>query len=214
MPDYHSNENWLPVVGYEELYEVSDQGRVRSLDATREYDRIDHHSGRTIHVCRRHRGRLLRSGVRSSTNRKGYLTLTLCRDDGQRDHLVHRLVLEAFIGPCPEGMEARHFPDNDAANNRLENLAWATHTKNCNDQVTHGTICYGERQGSSKLTIHDIEKIFSLRRNGRGCTQIGKMIGIHVRHVYRILNGERWAHTGHYESSKYRPAESVGLACE
>jgi hypothetical protein len=54
---------------------------------------------------------------------------------------VHRLVLEAFVGPCPEGMECRHL-DGDPANNRLENLRWGTHRENAADQVRHGTAAW------------------------------------------------------------------------
>lgn len=54
-------------------------------------------------------------------------------------HYIHQLVLEAFVGACPEGMEARHFPDRDTSNNRLENLRWATHQQNIDDKKFHGT---------------------------------------------------------------------------
>lgn len=54
-------------------------------------------------------------------------------------YLVHRLVLEAFVGPCPPGMECRHFPDRDPTNNRLDNLSWATRKQNMEDKASHGT---------------------------------------------------------------------------
>lgn len=52
---------------------------------------------------------------------------------------VHRLVLEAFVGPCPEGMECRHFPDRDTANNHLGNVSWGTRQQNMADKKIHGT---------------------------------------------------------------------------
>ena len=52
--------------------------------------------------------------------------------------LVHRLVLEAFVGPRPEGMVARHL-NGDPGDNRLENLAWGTQSENNYDKVRHGT---------------------------------------------------------------------------
>jgi hypothetical protein len=52
---------------------------------------------------------------------------------------VHRLVLKAFVGPCPEGMEGCHW-DGDACNNKLDNLRWATHAENVEDSIRHGTF--------------------------------------------------------------------------
>lgn len=68
------------------------------------------------------------------------------KEDGGRAVAVglHRLILEAFRGPCPEGMEACHFPDPDPANNRIENLRWDTHRENCLDLSRH--IAMGVRE--------------------------------------------------------------------
>ena len=71
---------------------------------------------------------------------------------------VHQLVLEAFVGPRPEGMESRHFPDRDPANNRVENLSWGTHQQNIRDQKVHGTDNSGERNGQVKLTASMVKQ--------------------------------------------------------
>jgi hypothetical protein len=68
----------------------------------------------------------------------GYQVVTLWRDGSQRTHLVHRLVLTAFVGPAPEGIEGRHGVEGPG-NNELTNLAWGTHSENQFDQVAHGT---------------------------------------------------------------------------
>ena len=122
-------EQWKPVVGYEGLYEVSDHGRVRSLD--KEVKSA---------VCRKgsriRRGKILQP-VRTP---KGYLTAALYRNGkaSRKRQYVHRLVLEAFTGPCPEGMECRHI-DGDSQNNNHSNLQWSTHKENCQDKIDHGT---------------------------------------------------------------------------
>ena len=96
-------EQWKPVVGWEGLYDVSDKGRVKSLRS----------------------GKILAD--RPSNG--GYLIVALQREGKRFEVLVHRLVLEAFVGPCPDGMECFH--DNDVAwDNRLSNLKWATHQEN------------------------------------------------------------------------------------
>ena len=68
------------------------------------------------------------------TNANGYLYLCLKQADGKKKmRLAHRLVLEAFVGPCPQGQEACH-RDGNAANNELSNLRWDTHLANCQDR--------------------------------------------------------------------------------
>lgn len=69
--------------------------------------------------------------LKTSRTNKGYLRVL--------GRFVHRLVLEAFIGPCPSGMECRHL-DGNPSNNRLENLLWGTPLENANDRRRHGTV--------------------------------------------------------------------------
>jgi hypothetical protein len=108
---------WLPVPGWEGLYEVSNTGLVRGI--------------------KRRRG--TRGGqLKTPLDGRGYLQLNLCRD-GQPVHtFVHTLVAEAFHGPRPAGMECRHL-DGDKLNNTPANLRWGTATENNLDCVRHGT---------------------------------------------------------------------------
>lgn len=113
MGDFSQLENWLPVPGFED-YEVSDFGRVLS----------------------RKRGR---ARIRRPTPEgKGYLQLILSRNGVPHMRKVHLLVLTAFVGPRPEGMEALH-GDGNKLNNALWNLRWGTQGENTLDQVLHGT---------------------------------------------------------------------------
>lgn len=104
--------------------------------------------------------------------------------------LVHRLVLEAFVGPAPEGHGTRHL--NGVRNdNRIENLAWGTPQENISDKKVHGTDPVGERHGGAKLTERDVYKIRS--------ATIPKMIlkdifGISKSHLDTVLRGKLWAH--------------------
>jgi NUMOD4 motif len=113
---------WLPAVGFEGFYEVSDSGLVRSV--TRKG------TGR-----RGVRGRVLRP----SPDKAGYMKVNLAVNGRTVTRRVHQLVLEAFDKPCPEGMEARHYPDPDKSKNALANLSWDTKSRNTLDQVEHGT---------------------------------------------------------------------------
>lgn len=108
-----SPEQWRPVVGYEGLYEVSDQGRMRSLRL-----------GRTLTV---------------PPNLSGYRQTTIRDADGRRDNAkLHILVATAFHGPRPDGHQCRHL-NGDKLDNRAINLAWGTAAENQQDSVRHGT---------------------------------------------------------------------------
>ena len=105
-----TKEIWKPVKGYGGLYEVSDLGNVRSLDRV-----VETSNGQV----REYRGKELAK----NPDKNGYLRARLARKGKQSIFFIHRLVLEAFVGECPEGMKTRHL-DGDPANNRLSNLKW------------------------------------------------------------------------------------------
>lgn len=108
-------ERWLPVVGWEGLYEVSDLGRVRSLP-------------------RKHtRGRIRKLQI----GKNGYWSVALSLNEIRKTYTLHRLMAEAFLGPRPEGQEVRHLDDN-RLNCNLSNLAYGTRTENNLDRVRNG----------------------------------------------------------------------------
>jgi hypothetical protein len=117
-------EKWRALPGYEGIYEVSDQGNVKSLSRK---------------IWHPHRGELqLQERIlRPANTRYGKRMVALRKDGKSRSFLVHRLVLEAFVGTAPEGTEACH--TNDIGHdNRLENLRWDTRRENIFDQVRNG----------------------------------------------------------------------------
>lgn len=107
--------------------------------------------------------------------------------------LIHRLVLEAFVGPRPDGLEARH-RDGDPTNNRLDNLLWGTSSDNENDKRRHGTMQYGERNGMTKLTEEQVREIISRHANGESQRALAVAFGIRQPQVSRIVTGRRWGH--------------------
>lgn len=124
---------------------------------------------------------------------KHYSHVRLCRDCKPHTREVHRLVLEAFRGPCPTGMEGCH-NDGNRENCALENLRWDTPTNNHADKVRHGTGLRGSMIYGSKLTEQMIPEIFRLSKLGLSQRAIGKRVGIRQSGVSRILNGSRWKH--------------------
>lgn len=126
-------ERWAPVVGYEDLYEVSDQGRVRSLDRAVAMPPSRRHPEpwtRTIS------GRILKPGGKSG--QVSYLTVALHREGVGRSESVHILVCAAFHGPRPEGQHVRHL-NGKPRDNRAVNLAWGSRSENMLDRRAHGT---------------------------------------------------------------------------
>ena len=120
-------ERWLPVPGWEGLYEVSDLGRVRSLDR---YVRT-HHNGRRLVP-----GRILKP---QPASKYGHLKVGFSSEGSKiRWYQIHQLVMLAFVGPCPDGMEIRHI-DSMPWNNALANLAYGTRKENAQDRVQNGT---------------------------------------------------------------------------
>ena len=89
-----------------------------------------------------------------------YVAVGLCRNGKQRAFLVHRLVLLAFVGPCPEGMECRHL-DGNPKNNNLCNLCWGTKKENGEDKVKHGNSMLGTTNPNVRLNA---EKVIEIRR--------------------------------------------------
>lgn len=119
------NEKWLPIVNWENLYRVSDHGRVHSSN------RIIHR--RTDGATYPYYGQLLTPTEISS----GHLIVTLSGDGHKQPKLVHVLVLESFVGLCPENHESCHKDDNPK-NNALPNLYWGTRSDNNYDKVRNG----------------------------------------------------------------------------
>lgn len=177
-------EEWRPVRGWADLYEVSSLGNVRSLDRERMVE-----GRRGVLYLRRYRGRILKQ----SRNKGGYPSIGLHRDGVQTTKDVHPLVAEAFHGPCPEGMEVAHL-DGDRTNNRIGNLAFKTHAENEADKRQHGTHASGERHGAAKLTEDQIRAIRSRHADGSSQTRIAREFGVTQGYVSEIVNRKRWTH--------------------
>lgn len=142
------SEQWRPIAGYEGLYEVSDTGLVRGVD-------------RTDSSGKRRRGQLLKPRI---DPRWGHHSAELCRGGQSFTTNVGRLVLMAFVGPCPPEMECCH-NDGIPANNHVSNLRWDTHSANVIDCIKHGT-----HPGASKVQCdagHDFDEANTIFRSGR-----------------------------------------------
>jgi HNH endonuclease/NUMOD4 motif-containing protein len=177
-------ERWLPVVGYEGLYEVSDRGHVRGLDRM-----VRTGSRWGTESQRMQRGRILAFGSRGY----GYWFVHLSRAGKASAFYVHRLVLEAFVGPCPEGMEALHGPGGRRDNRWPENLSWGTRSQNARDRTRDGTMVRGIQIFHARLNPDAVREIRRLTADGVSQREIARRFDVSKRTIGLIVRGETWA---------------------
>lgn len=121
-----------------------------------------------------------------------YRSVCLSHQGKSRTILVHTIVLNAFIGPCPEGKQCRH-KDGNPANNRLDNIYWGTPLKNAIDREMHGRTAWGENAGGAKLDSDFVFAIFDLYDTGRYSTKIlAKLFGVCRTTIGNILHQKTW----------------------
>ena len=172
-------EKWCDVAGYEGLYQVSDFGRVRSLDRTtiRSDGKICHYRGKLLKI--------------SPCVAGEYSGVTFSVDGVCRTMLIHRLMLLSFVGPPAEGEECRHL-DGNGRNNCLENLKWGTSKENAADSIRHGTFVRGEKVWCSRLRELDVHAIRFWAKAGYMLKDIAAVFDVHPTHVTMIVKRQRW----------------------
>lgn len=162
-------EEWRPVAGFSR-YEVSSLGRVRAS---------------ACEIVHQFRTPLGRHKVYLRPDESGEKAKVL---------LVHRLVLAAFVGPAPRGMEACH-NDGNPSNNAAVNLRWDTHVNNLADRKAHGTLLLGERHHNSRFTEDDVFLMRHLRQVYRvSFSELGRAWDCSKNTVNNIVRGRSWKH--------------------
>ena len=173
MPDA-THENWRQIPGYPD-YEVSDLGRVRSnrpLNGIPQYQRV----------------------LRPAFNH-GYPQVTL-HNGTRRAWRVHRLVLLAFVGPCPPGQEVRHGPGGKA-DARLVNLCYGTRAQNIADRERDGgqsrVYLRGELNGRAKLSPAIAADVRRRVAAGESRLEVARSLGVGKSTIVRVVLGQCWA---------------------
>ena len=193
-------EIWKPVIGYEGLYEVSNLGRVRSVDSFRiTHNQYGEHVGR-------YKGRILKPGK----NNDGYLYVHLCCQCIGKTFSVHRLVAEAFI-PNPDNLPEVNHKDEDKTNNTVwinpdgtvdfekSNLEWVSHIQN----MRHGTCI--ERFAKTNTNRKDLSKPVGqytrewvLMATYPSLREVWRQKGYSDGLICRVCNNERKSAYGYY----------------
>jgi hypothetical protein len=163
-------ERWLPVVGYEGCYEVSNLGRVQ-----------------------RHSGRILKLYLKRRSDRGEYYETRLCRGGVARTCHVHVLVARAFLGPCPDGYQVCHGPAG-SLDNSVENLSYGTPVKNAADRYRDGTEVLGSRNHNAKLTEEIVRACRARSAAGETHAALARAFGVSGVTMYRAVRGVTWRH--------------------
>lgn len=191
-----TTEHWRDIRGWEGIYQVSDRGRIRSLD--RVIERRDTDNGQQGH----YRYQKIRGTVLvSHHNQSGYPAIHLTRQRKRRTRVIHQLVLEAFVGPRPAGYDCNH-KDGDKTNNHLDNLEWVTRREN----ILHAQRILGRSAGfadgrngeetsNAKLTEEQV-RIIRQRYATENILQkeLAAEYEVWPTTISRIIRRETWSH--------------------
>jgi len=179
-------EIWKDVVGFEGWYRVSNMGRIARIKPGMG---VKSFSG-TI-------GNIL------STSKRTYTAKEFYKNNKVTVILLHRVVLEAFVGPCPDGHCGNH-KDGDPTHNELENLEWVTYSENTLHAVrVLGTIkpvppkptCQiGSKNYGSKLNEEQVLEIRRLRKLGYSLVSLAEMFGTVLSNIAHIVHRRTWTH--------------------
>lgn len=169
-------EIWKPIKNYEGFYEVSNLGRVKSLQRGVPYKRWGD-SLKTIQTK-------ILSQKKSTAL---YEQVVLSKNGAKKDYLTHRLVAETFI-PNPENKPEVNHIDGNKKNNSLKNLEWVTRIENKEHARINNLVACCEAHGMSKYPREVINKVYQEYASGKKQNQIARETGISTTHVNRIVN--------------------------
>ena len=177
------SEKWLPVVGYEGWYDISDRGAVKRMKEE----------------CNTFVGKVLKPIATGL----GYRQVVLYKNGIGHRYLVHRLVMATFIGPSPIGKEVNH-KDGDKANNHLKNLEYVTRSENVVHAINMG-LCHnvrGEAHGRAKLAEEDVHEIRRLLAKGITQASIAAQFNISRGAINDIARGATWSYLKEEEEAE------------
>lgn len=175
---FMKKETWLDIKGYEGFYQVSNLGRIRSID------RIS--CGRNL------KGRI----IKQTKNKMDYMLCILSKEGKTSTKKVHRLVAEAFLVNTDNKPQVNHINGIKYQNN-VENLEWATFSENQTHAYKNGLSISskGESHGRSKITEDIVLEIRNFyKEKNIGYKKLGDLFGLSKSNIRSIVKRETWKH--------------------
>ena len=170
-----NKEIWKDIKGYEGLYQVSNLGRVKSMDKE-----VDNGRG-----CYLKKGKILKQ-INNGAGRK---QVFLYKDGKATNQHVYILVAESFIGERPKGYDVCHL-DGDCTNNKLSNLRYDTRSQNQIDLYRQG-----KKSGTGKLSIEQVLKIRQLYTTGKySQRELAEKFNVHQNNISRVINRKTYSY--------------------
>lgn len=190
-----NDEIWVPIIGYEGVYEISNLGRVKSVQRT-----IEHHGAKSGFY---NKSEKILSPHRNLA-RGGYFEVNLWKGNKSKNFKIHRLVANAFI-PNQENKSEVNHKDGDKSNNCVNNLEWATSQENINHAWNNNLINSNHRKVPIKWNETGIcyESVVAASK-ATNCDR---------RSIFRVLSGE-YAHTKNKTFSYITKEEYEKYCCE
>lgn len=169
-------EYWKPIPDFEEIYEISNLGRVRT--------RISR------------KGTVKGAILNPEITEFGYKRITLTKDKVRKRIMVHRLVLLTFVGDPPEDKTDTNHKNKDRSDNRLCNLEWVTPSENMYHSYSYGNrgTARGSGNGNAKLSEEDILQIRKLYAEGQTQSGLARIFDVTQVTIWRVVHGNSWKH--------------------
>ena len=178
---YDMDEIWKPIEGYEDLYQVSSYGRVKSNDRTE--------------ICKNGLVRFREGKIlKPHQNYNGYLWVSLCKNDKRKKNKIHRLVAQAFIPNINNKPQVNHI-DGNKHNNNLKNLEWVTSKENMEHAIKKGLweAPKGTKNPTNKLSNENVLDIRALLNEGVTVKELAEKYSVHTSTIYRIKRDKSWS---------------------
>lgn len=181
-------EEWRPVSGFIGLYEVSSEGRVRSLHRT-----IVRKDGKRLFIP----GKILNA----KPNNRGYPKVSMCHKGTAKEASVHSIVAAAFLPKPPGPMGSKrgeynvNHKDGDKTNNCMENLEYITNLDNVIHARKTGLLdVRGTGNGRAKLDSDSVRKIRTMYAQGHKQVELAAQFSICQTTISRVILRKGWGH--------------------
>ena len=178
-------EIWKDIKGYEDIYQISNLGRVKSLSRC---------------ITRNIKGTVFQQTIRERILKQcklknGYFCVNLKKDKKPKTHYPHKLVAQTFLSKKDNSLIINH-KDGDKTNNNVNNLEWVTYRQNSIHASENGllNVKRGEQARSAKLKEKEVLEIMELHKKGNSNASISRIYGVDPSTISRIVNKIYWSH--------------------